>query len=189
MNRWTIPTVTAALLSVPAVLLGWNASAVAASVAAPWVRQSTDGAPSDVRASSLEGDLPASVAPEVAPTTAPAIPGLPVGNRVPSSGVGRSVVHTVTHTVGTDEKQEDDVSTTDETPEPTPPNTRPSETPGPVVPSDPTNPNVPAPSDATVTTPGGQEIPEGEYRDEGNQRYYNRGGQRDSGNIPPQPSE
>lgn len=108
MNRWTAPLSVAALLAVPAVLLGWNASAIASTVTEPWTESSATAAVGASGPRVVEQGPAPSVEPRAVPeaTDAATVPA-PVPTRTVV------VVHKTVHSTVT-ATQEDDVSTSDE---------------------------------------------------------------------------
>lgn len=114
MNRWTVPTIFATVLSVPAVLLGWNASAIASTVTEPWRAQTTVAGPDGPQVVGAN-PRPVTTPAVVAPTSAP-VKQRPVSSRVPASEARRTVVVVHSTIPSPGDNEEDDVSTTDETP-------------------------------------------------------------------------
>jgi hypothetical protein len=105
VNRWKLPMAVAALLAGPAVLLGWNATALAATLTEPW----TTAAGAPVRSPGPQEAAPAG---EVSPVPA-AVPTATSQPPAPARTV--VVVHKTVHSsVGGQSTQEDDVSTSDE---------------------------------------------------------------------------
>jgi hypothetical protein len=114
VNRWTAPLVTAALLSGPAVLLGWNATALASAAVAPWTAPEA-GVGASVPRSGAQGPAPA---PEPR-----SMPGdvEPLGSSAPVPPRTVVVVHNLyPQPVEDDVSHPDDVRGTDSGPEPHP---------------------------------------------------------------------
>lgn len=135
MNRWTMPLVTAALLAPGAVLLGWNASAIASTVAEPWTAPEA-GVGASVPRSGAQGPAPA---PE--PRSMPG--GVePLGSSAPVPTRTVVIVHNPNpQPVEDDVSHPDDVRGTDSGPE-----RHPDASPVPV--TDPEHPDAePAPED------------------------------------------
>jgi len=149
VNRWTMPLVTAALLAAPAVLLGWNALAIAAVVVAPWTATGPEQYQDAGRVL-----VPAN-APVVGSTSAP----MPSGGagKAPTSAATRTVV--VVHNIypqpvedDVSQPHPDDVRGTDSGPEP-----HPDASPVPV--TDPSLSPEPAPEDGQEPAEGPSDAP------------------------------